>query len=355
MKSYKNWTSEQVSFLIENYGKISTEMLSKTLSKSVGSIYYILKKEEIDVEKQWWTKDEITKLKELYPSNSNQELEEIFSRSEDAIQLKAAALGLKKSSWWSEEDTAILREMVFERLSHAKMAEILGRTKSAIHNKLMFEEPADECRRWTDKELETIQEMANSGNNTYLDIAIAVNATPGQIRQTCTQRGWRSKIKRTMSYGNDKMISLLKKIFPNMTIEQEFHIGEKLRLDAYIKKLNLGFEYDGIQHFRFTPIWHKTKADFIRAQEYDKRKNELCILRNITLIRIRYNEDLTEELLQSKINIALADSPVAAKDQAPAKPKAKIPHPKEYKWPKGKKIPGRRFNGEPISQDRSHD
>jgi len=30
------------------------------------------------------------------------------------------------------------------------------------------------------------------------------------------------------------------------------------------------------------------------------------------------------------------------------KPKAKIPHPKEYNWPKGRKIPGRKFNGEPI-------
>jgi hypothetical protein len=33
---------------------------------------------------------------------------------------------------------------------------------------------------------------------------------------------------------------------------------------------------------------------------------------------------------------------------APKKEKVKIPQPTKYNWPKGQKIPGRKFNGEPI-------
>ena len=47
-------------------------------------------------------------------------------------------------------------------------------------------------------------------------------------------------------------------------------------------------EYDGIQHFEYTPYFHKTKAAFRRQVEWDRKKNKFCLLNRIPLIRIPY-------------------------------------------------------------------
>lgn len=355
MNKYRNWTEEDLSFLLNNYGKISTDKISKKINKSIGSIYYVLKKEEIELEKRWWSKEEIKELKSIYSAHSNQELEKIFNRSEDAIQLKAASLKLKKDLWWSEEELLVLRDMVFERLSYTKMGKALNRTRSAVHNKLIEQGLTDECRRWTTEELEKIKSLALSGEYTYLDIANELDATPGQICGVCKYKNWRDRIKRTMSYGNDKMFKLIKQIFPNQIAKQEYHIGERLRLDAYLPQLKLGFEYDGIQHFRYTPQWHRTKQEFEKAKERDKRKDELCFQQNISLVRIKYNEDLSKDLLEEKIQIVLSTPAIEIKSMKPKsaiqsrgfnkdRPKQKIQSrgfqkPKDgYKWPKRKII-----------------
>jgi len=345
MKKYNNWSEDQVIYLIENYGKIPIKTLSKNLNKSIGSIYYILKKEEIDVEMKWWSKEEEKRLKELYPSYSNPELESIFSRSENAIQQKAADMKLKKDSWWSEQELDSLKEMVFEKLSYLKMAKTLSRTKSSVHNKLIELGLTDKCRRWTDKELNLIKELALSGENTYLDIAMDLDATPGQISTVCKYNKWTDKIKRTVSFGNDKMVQLLKNMFPNYTIKQEYHVGERLRLDVFIKELNIGWEYDGIQHFKFTPQWHKTKEEFIRAQDRDIRKNELCIQQGITLIRVKYDEDLTEELLRDKLQICLKVEDSNTQIYEQKKTKAKIQNRGFQKQEGKKQWPTRKLQG----------
>lgn len=301
---YKNWTQEQLEYLLNNYGKEDIIKIAKKIDKSVGSIYYIFKKEEIDLETKWWENTEVEKLKELYPSCSNEQLEEILSRSEDAIQLKAVSLGLKKNSFWTEDEIILLKGMAFEGISYSKMAQILERSKLSVYSKLIEQKLTDNCRRWTDKELSIIEKMAISGKYTYSDIAIQIEATPMQIMEVCRNNNWQKNIKRTVSSGNDKMISLLKKIFKGYTIKTEYGIGERLRLDGFVKQLKLGFEYDGIQHFKHVPRFHKTKKEFLEAQERDKRKAQLCTEKGIILIRVKYNEELSEELLKEKIRLA---------------------------------------------------
>lgn len=344
MSKYNNWTDQQLELLLENYGNINTDKLSKIIDKSIGSIYYILNKEKIKLENRWWTKDEIKKLKVLYPSYSNQDLEDILSRSEDAIQFKADSLNLKKVLWWSEEDIELLKEMNFEGLSHTKISKILGRSRSSVHNKLIEYKLTESCEIWSEQKLKFLKELATSGLYTYQEIAFELEATPAQINSACKNYEWRNKIKRTVSHGNNKMISLLKTMYPRYTLKQEYHIGEKLRLDVFIKELNLGFEYDGIQHFKYTPQWHKTQADFRRAQDRDNRKNELCLLNNITLIRIKYNEQLTKDLLWSKITNAIELDSSSKKILTVKKSKLKQKIQSKgfqkldggYKWPKRK-------------------
>lgn len=61
-----------------------------------------------------------------------------------------------------------------------------------------------------------------------------------------------------------------------------------LELDGYCEKLNLAFEYDGIQHYKFIKYFHKTKEEFHKRKGMDNIKNDLCIKNNITLLRIPY-------------------------------------------------------------------
>lgn len=95
---------------------------------------------------------------------------------------------------------------------------------------------------------------------------------------------------------------MIKGLYP--TYEVIMHYRPKwldgLELDIYIPALNLAFEYQGIQHFK--PIEHwGGDIQLQKQQEYDKKKIELCKIKNITLIHINYDEELTEYNIKSKI------------------------------------------------------
>ena len=62
--------------------------------------------------------------------------------------------------------------------------------------------------------------------------------------------------------------------------------GKCLELDMYNEELKLAFEYDGIQHSKYSPYFHKNYSDFLKQQENDKLKDKLCKDNGITLIRI---------------------------------------------------------------------
>lgn len=128
---------------------------------------------------------------------------------------------------------------------------------------------------------------------------------PDQIRSHLNKKypgDLKGKIKKDVSRGNTKMQSLLKEMFPNNKIELEFPIGQKLRLDCYIADpVNLGFEFDGVQHSKSVGHFGGEESHIINVQN-DALKEELCAGRGISLVRINYNEDLTIELLQSKID-----------------------------------------------------
>lgn len=70
-----------------------------------------------------------------------------------------------------------------------------------------------------------------------------------------------------------------------------------LELDGYEEELNLAFEYDGIQHMKHVPHFHRTAGAFEAQQARDAHKNLLCVENGVTLIRIPYHigdEEMTE-------------------------------------------------------------
>ena len=68
-----------------------------------------------------------------------------------------------------------------------------------------------------------------------------------------------------------------------------------LPFDFYLPDYNTCIEYDGEQHFSALKIWGGEKA-FRETQKRDQIKNKYCRDKNISLIRIRYDEDVTEKL-----------------------------------------------------------
>lgn len=64
--------------------------------------------------------------------------------------------------------------------------------------------------------------------------------------------------------------------------------GYYLELDGYNAELNLAYEYNGIQHYKYLKYWHKTMESFDKIKQHDILKKELCIKNNIKLIVIPY-------------------------------------------------------------------
>lgn len=85
-----------------------------------------------------------------------------------------------------------------------------------------------------------------------------------------------------------------------------------LRFDFAILKENkilLLIEIDGEQHFKFTKHFHKTVFDFMKAREWDRKKNSYCLVKRIPLIRVPYwdLDKLTFNSLFSNPNYRVKD------------------------------------------------
>lgn len=61
-----------------------------------------------------------------------------------------------------------------------------------------------------------------------------------------------------------------------------------LQIDLYNEKKRLGFECQGNQHYEFPNYWHKTYEEYIAQIVRDQCKYDLCVVLEITLVRIPY-------------------------------------------------------------------
>lgn len=62
------------------------------------------------------------------------------------------------------------------------------------------------------------------------------------------------------------------------------------KFDFYLPEYNILCECDGIQHYKYTKVFHKKRQDFLKAKERDRRKNSYALSHNISLYRIPYFE-----------------------------------------------------------------
>lgn len=97
------------------------------------------------------------------------------------------------------------------------------------------------------------------------------------------------------SKGEEEITRILKKY--NIIFEREKKFEKcknirKLSFDFYLPIKNVCIEFDGVQHFRPT----YGKEQLLNLKINDKIKNDFCFENNIKLIRIKYNQDIEEEI-----------------------------------------------------------
>ena len=61
-----------------------------------------------------------------------------------------------------------------------------------------------------------------------------------------------------------------------------------LEIDCYNDELKLGIEYDGAQHHKYIPYFHKNKEAFYNQKYRDTLKEYMCKENGIILIRVPY-------------------------------------------------------------------
>lgn len=79
--------------------------------------------------------------------------------------------------------------------------------------------------------------------------------------------------------------------------------GKNLELDCYNDELKLAIEYNGIQHYEYTPIFHKNRESFYNTKYRDKIKETLCRQKEVKLIVVPYTVKLQDikKYIQEKI------------------------------------------------------
>ncbi|QHR78525.1 core protein 5 [Lymphocystis disease virus 4] len=79
--------------------------------------------------------------------------------------------------------------------------------------------------------------------------------------------------------------------------------GRNLELDCYNAELKLAVEYNGEQHYKYKPFFHKTMGDFRELRYRDLLKRIMCKEAGITLITVPYTVKDIEGYLRNNLPV----------------------------------------------------
>lgn len=92
-----------------------------------------------------------------------------------------------------------------------------------------------------------------------------------------------------------------RKIRPNFLRNEK--TNSNLEIDIYNDDLRLGVEYNGRQHYEYTPYFHKNEQAFIDQKERDEMKYRKCKERGINIIVVPHTikEARIKEFIRDKV------------------------------------------------------
>lgn len=93
------------------------------------------------------------------------------------------------------------------------------------------------------------------------------------------------------------------KIHHQIKIDQRLFSRNNFRIDFYLPKYETFIEFNGVQHYKHTPYFHRDEDAFGRQVDRDKRLRQYCKQHKINLIEIKYDQiEKIGDIIYKKIN-----------------------------------------------------
>ena len=98
------------------------------------------------------------------------------------------------------------------------------------------------------------------------------------------------------------LYNIIESLFSDYTVRYHYRAPclEGLELDIYIENLNVGIEYQGIQHYEAIKHWGGANG-LKQRQINDMKKRNLCATHGVTLIYFDYTESITNTYVKNKM------------------------------------------------------
>jgi very-short-patch-repair endonuclease len=228
------------------------------------------------------SKNKERKLVALYPFTDDEVIAKQLGVGLWVIRKKAEELGLEKEDadeWTRVEIDYLVRN--YKHFSNEVLSEEIGKSKMEVEH-FAFR-------------------MGLSKNPDFFSNIIVTDEEKELVKEWGDEY---SKQENGSSRGNFILGKILEIVFPMSQIVSEHPIGG-LRLDFYIPRMELGFEFDGVQHKEHNSFFYETKADFHKAQNRDYQKSDMCQQMGIAIVRFGHDESLSVSLVRAKINEVL--------------------------------------------------
>lgn len=161
-----------------------------------------------------------------------------------------------------------------------------------------------------DDDIELLVDLLFESNHSVSEIAKELDWPLEKVNKKINSLGlsWIKERRKKMSRGQSALTSIMQKLLPGEKVINEYHIGDKLKLDVYCEKYKIAAEYHGRQHFFYTSRFYESKYDFEEAVKRDTKKAQWCKDNNIALIVFRYNDSLTEEAVFDRMLDAIRNT-----------------------------------------------
>ena len=206
-----------------------------------------------------WLEDEINYLVKNYSNMFNSELCEILNRTELSIYVKANKLGLHKSNSHKSKCISKRNKMVGRDLNYKTLSLIA-------------------------KKYKTKSEFQKNDPSAY-----SSSRRNGVLNDICSHM-----ISKSFSIPQLILKDIISKLYnTNNIVYNDRRTLKPYEIDVYLPDYNLGFEYNG-------KGWHIDN-------ERDKLKNNLSLLKNITLITLNENNRDYETDIKNQLILKLED------------------------------------------------
>ena len=284
MIKIKNYTTEELEYIQENYNSMTANELAVKLNKSVGSINNATRKMGlIKQPHSKWTDAEIEFLKNNYINMTSEEISCHVHHTVDAVNAMRDRLNLIRNQSWSDDEIQFLKDN-FESTLFSELSKTLNRTEGAIRAKC-FDLNLFKNSPWTDDEINFVKE--NYMEMKTSDIAQMLSRTMSAIELKARKLGLK-KYPYTCDYHYFDEIDNEEKAYWLGFLTADGWINKNEKNNAGVTGIEL--QYGDINHlkkfnksingnYQITDRW---KSCPISTKDKEK-KHHLCCIRIFSL------------------------------------------------------------------------